>query len=79
MMFEKKDVALFIVALTLISLIIFVGWGAVKGLMFDEEVTMTPDQYGTIFSFAFGVLVGSGLIYLGIRAGQANGATVAQT
>lgn len=79
MAFEKKDVALFIVALSLISLVVFVGWGAIKGLLLDDEIKMTAEQYGTIFSFAFGVLVGSGLLYLGIRAGQSNGSTVGQT
>lgn len=75
MAFEKKDIALFVVALALISLIVFVGWGAIKGLLLDDGVQMTQEQYGTIFSFAFGVLVGSGLLYLGIRAGQASGTT----
>ncbi len=75
MAFEKKDIALFVVALALVSLIVFVGWGAIKGLLLDDGVQMTQEQYGTIFSFAFGVLVGSGLLYLGIRAGQANGTT----
>lgn len=75
MAFEKKDIALFVVALSLISLIVFVGWGAIKGLLLDDGVQMTQEQYGTIFSFAFGVLVGSGLLYLGIRAGQTSGTT----
>lgn len=79
MVFEKKDIALLIVALSLISAIVFVGWGAIKGLVLDEDIQMTPEQYGTIFSFVFGILIGAGLTYLGIRAGQANGSAVAQT
>lgn len=75
----KNDVALAIVALSLISAIVFVGWGASKGLLLDDDVRMTPEQYGAIFTFVFGVLLGSGITYLGIRAGQANGASVAQT
>lgn len=79
MAFEKKDIALIVVSLSLISAVVFVGWGAVKGLILDPTIQMTQEQYGTIFSFVFGVLIGSSLIYLGIRAGQANGSTVAQT
>ena len=75
----KNDVALAIVALSLISAIVFVGWGSAKGLLLDEDVKMTPEQFGAIFTFVFGVLVGSGITYLGIRAGQANGGAVAQT
>ena len=67
---EKQDLALLIVALSLISGVIFVGWGAIKGLILDPEVQMTAEQYGTIFTFVFGIMIGSGLTYLGIRAGQ---------
>ena len=79
MPFEKKDVALLVVSLSLISAIVFVGWGAVKGLLLDDNVKMTPEQYGAIFTFVFGILVGSAITYLGIRAGQLNGNTVPQT
>ena len=78
-MFEKKDVALFIVALSIVSAVIFVGWGAVKGLMFDPSIQMTAEQYGSLFTLVFGILVGSGITYLGIRAGQANGNTLGQS
>ena len=77
-MFEKKDIALLVVALSILSAVVFVGWGAVKGLLFDPEVTMTADQYGSIFTLVFGILVGSGITYLGIRAGQANGNSIGQ-
>ena len=79
MVFEKKDLALVIVALTLLTAILFVGWGAAKGLYLDDEVQMTPEQYTTIFTFVFGILIGSSITYLGIRAGQTNGATVGQS
>jgi uncharacterized PurR-regulated membrane protein YhhQ (DUF165 family) len=69
-MFNKNDIALLVVALSLMSAIVFVGWGAVKGLYFDDAIQMTAEQYGTIFTFVFGILLGSGLTYLGIRAGQ---------
>lgn len=75
MTFAKNDLALLVVGLSLISAILFVGWGAVKGLIFDEAVQMTAEQYGTIFTFVFGILIGSALTYLGIRAGQSNGST----
>jgi hypothetical protein len=77
--FEKNDLALLVVGLALISAIVFVSWGAVKGLLFDADVAMTAEQFGTIFSFVFGILIGSSITYLGIRAGQANGSTVAQS
>tara|TARA_R100000908_G_C3756686_1_gene151509 strand:+ start:10399 stop:10641 length:243 start_codon:yes stop_codon:yes gene_type:complete len=70
----KQDVAILVVALSLLSAIVFVGWGAVKGLVFDASVQMSAEQYGTIFTFVFGILIGSALTYLGIRAGQ-NGST----
>ena len=76
--FEKKDLALVVVGLSVISAIAFVSWGAIKGLVFNPAVAMTPEQFGTIFSFVFGILLGSGITYLGIRAGQANG-SVAQS
>ena len=78
-MFEKKDIALLVVTISLLSAISFVGWGAVKGLVYDDAVQMTPEQYGAIFTFVFGVLLGSAITYLGIRAGQSNGNTVSQT
>jgi|TARA_R110000787_G_scaffold198998_2_gene310083 uncharacterized PurR-regulated membrane protein YhhQ (DUF165 family) len=79
-MFEKQDIALLIVALSLMSALVFVGWGAVKGLLLDEAVQMTADQYGTIFTFVFGILIGSALTYLGIRAGtQTNDSAIAQS
>ena len=34
---ERQDLALLIVALSLISAVVFVGWGAVKGLILDPE------------------------------------------
>lgn len=77
-MFEKKDIALFIVAFSLVSAIVFVGWGAIKGLVFNPEIAMTPEQYGAIFTFVFGILLGSAITYLGIRAGQANGNSIGQ-
>jgi len=77
--FEKNNLALLIVGMSMIAIIAFVSWGAIKGLLYDPEVQMTQGQFETIFSFVFGILVGSGLTYLGIRAGQANGSTVAQS
>ena len=68
--FEKQNLALLVVGLSLISAIVFVGWGAVKGLLLDGDVLMTAEQYGTIFTFVFGIMIGSALTYLGIRAGQ---------
>jgi uncharacterized PurR-regulated membrane protein YhhQ (DUF165 family) len=76
---KKNDLALVIVGASLMSAIVFVGWGAVKGLVNDAAVQMSAEQYGAIFTFVFGILIGSGLTYLGIRAGQANGSTVAQS
>lgn len=77
--FEKNDLALLVVGLSLVSAIVFVAWGAVKGLLLDATVQMSAEQYGTIFTFVFGILIGSALTYLGIRAGQANGSTVSQS
>jgi hypothetical protein len=78
-MFEKKDIALLVVTISLLSAIGFVDWGAVKGLVYDDAVQMTPEQYGAIFTFVFGVLLGSAITYLGICAGQSNGNPVSQT
>lgn len=77
--FTKNDLALLVVGLSLVSAIGFVSWGAVKGLVFDDAVQMTAEQYGTIFTFVFGILIGSALTYLGIRAGQANGSSASQS
>jgi len=74
----KQDVAILVVALSLLSAITFVGWGAVKGLILDDAVQMTAEQYGTIFTFVFGILIGSALTYLGIRAGQTGTTTTPQ-
>jgi hypothetical protein len=75
---QKNDMALLIVGLSIISAIVFVGWGAVKGLLLDPEVQMTPEQFQMLFGFVFGILIGSGITYLGIRAGQANGSAISQ-
>lgn len=79
MAFHKNDLALLIVGLSLVGAIVFVGWGAVKGLLYDDAVQMTAEQFQMLFGFVFGVLIGSGITYLGIRAGQANGSTVTQS
>jgi len=79
MAFQKNDVALLVVALSLLSAIVFVGWGAVKGLLLDNAVQMSADQYGTIFTFVFGILIGSALTYLGIRAGQSTNPATTQS
>ena len=68
--FEKQNLALLVVGLSIISAIVFVGWGAAKGLLLDGDVQMTAEQYGTIFTFVFGIMIGSALRYLGIRAGE---------
>jgi|TARA_R110002167_G_scaffold25560_1_gene88663 uncharacterized PurR-regulated membrane protein YhhQ (DUF165 family) len=76
---KRQDIAISVVALSLFSAILFVGWGAVKGLLFDSTVQMSSEQYGAIFTFVFGILIGSALTYLGIRAGQNGSTTISQS